>query len=104
LRLFTHDLHDEFTGSHASVKIDENDLLPGAKRESPLYKGNREGWPLQLPAQMGMPIVFSRIFGVVFPIGSRRDSAIPKVFCVGSNAWFVFDDHDAGGGVFNKQR
>ena len=66
--------------------------------------GNCEGWPLQLAPQMGMAIVFARVFGVVLPIGFGRNGGIPKVLCVRSNARLVFDDHDAGRGVFNKER
>ncbi len=102
--LFTHDLYDEFTGSRTGIKIYQNDLLPGAKSKLPLDYWNGEGWSLQLPPQMGMPIVFARVFCVVLPIGFGRDGGIPKVLCVGSNTWLVFDDHDGGRGMLDKQR
>ena len=48
LVLFTHDLHDEVTDSGACIKINEDNLLPGAQRESPLDDWNSERWALQL--------------------------------------------------------
>ena len=48
--------------------------------------------------------VFAEVSGIVFPICFGWNGGIPEVSCIGSNARFVFDDHDAGRGVFNKQR
>ncbi len=53
---------------------------------------------------MGMPVVFTLISSIMLPVRLGRDGLIPKILCVGSNAWLIFDDHDAGSGMFDKER
>ena len=79
-RLFTQNLHDEFTHSGASIEIYHHDLLPRAEQKRTGRKRNGDGRSLELPAKMAVAVVLSRIDRVVLPLGSGGTRRSQNVF------------------------
>ena len=104
MNLFTHDLHDDLTGTRPSIKINKPDFLPRSQRQLFVGKGNREGLPLELAAQMAVPVIFSRISGVVLPRGVLGNQTVPQGFGIGPQSWFIFENHHRRRGVFHEYR
>ena len=104
ISLLTQDLHNKLTGSGASVKIDEHDLLPRSQQKGAGREWNGDGRPLELPSKVAVPVVFPRVDHVVLPARIGRNEAIPKHFRVGPNPRFILNNHDGGSGVFDKDR
>lgn len=101
---FTYHLHDDLTGSCSCIKIKNNDVLPGPQKKLVSGEGNREGVTLDLSPQVTVPVVFSRIAGVMLPRGISRYQIVPERAGVGSQSRFVFDNQHRRGGMSYEYR
>ena len=97
-------LHDKLTRSGTRIEIQHNQLLPGSQLQPPAIEGNRNGLPLELPAQMAMPIIFARISRIVLPFRIGRHQPIPESFRIGPDSWFILDNQHGCGGVLDEYR
>ena len=84
-----------------SVKIDEDDLLPGAQGECTIQNRHNKAGSKHGRPDMGMtvPVMPAEVVGILDVL---RDKAFQCIGEVLQQSWFILDARDSGGGSYGE--